>query len=125
MNETVLFGQGRQYKAIPRQKWEEHLAQAPKHDDPRHAFMTEEHKLVRNFVVRELPRLGKPMPANFIAESLRQPLGRVNTILVDLEKYLFFLVRNGQGAVTWAYPITVEETPHALIFSSGERLYAA
>jgi len=49
----------------------------------------------------------------------------VNTILVDLEKYLFFLVRNGQGEVTWAYPITVEKTPHALTFSSGERLYAA
>ena len=125
MKETVLFGQGRQYIEIPRQKWEEHLKQAPTHDDPRHAFMTDEHRQVRNFVVRELPRLGKPMPASFIAESLRQPLGRVNTILVDLEKYLFFLVRNGQGAVTWAYPITVEKTPHALTFSSGERLYAA
>jgi len=125
MKESVLFGQGRQYNEIPRQKWEEHLKQAPTHDDPRHAFMTDEHRQVRNFVVRELPRLGKPMPAGFIAESLKQPLGRVNTILVDLEKYLFFLVRNGQGEVTWAYPITVEKTPHALTFSSGERLYAA
>jgi hypothetical protein len=125
MNETVLFGQGRQYTAIPRQKWEGHLAQAPKHDDPRHAFMTEEHKLVRNFVVRELPRLGKPMPPDFIARSLGLALERVRAVLEDLEKHLFFLVRDEQGAVVWAYPVTVARTPHALTFSSGERLYAA
>jgi hypothetical protein len=125
MSETVLFGQGRQYVEIPRYKWEEHLSQVPGHDDPRHAFMTSTHHLVRNFVVRQLPRLGRPMPPAFIAQNLDLALDRVLPILDDLEQHLFFLVRDGQGAVIWAYPVTVAQTPHALAFSSGERLYAA
>jgi hypothetical protein len=49
----------------------------------------------------------------------------VKGILDELERNLFFLVRNAQGAVSWAYPVTVEPTPHQLRFHSGERLYAA
>jgi hypothetical protein len=125
MSETVLFGQGRQYIEIPRHKWEEHLSQVPGRDDPRHAFMTAEHHQVRNFVVRELPDLGQPMSPAFIAQKLGLPLDRLAPILDDLEQHLFFLVRDEQGAVIWAYPITVAQTTHALTFSTGERLYAA
>jgi len=49
----------------------------------------------------------------------------VKVILDDLESKLFFLVRNGQDAVAWAYPVTAEPTPHRLNFSTGERLYGA
>ena len=87
--------------------------------------MTGEHHRVRYFVVRELPRAGEPLQAQFIAESLNLSLARVNAILDELEKHLFFLVRNGQGAVSWAFPVTVESTPHELTFSTGERLYGA
>ncbi len=125
MSGSVLFGQGRHYTAVSRHKWEEHLSQVPAHDDPRHAFMTPAHRLVRNFVVRELPRLGQPMPPAFIAHHLDLSLERLLTILDDLEQHLFFLVRDNQGAVIWAYPVTVAHTPHALTFSTGERLYAA
>lgn len=125
MSETVLFGQGRQYIEIPRQKWEEHFSQVPGRDDPRHAFMTATHHQVRNFVVRELPRLGQPMPPAFIAQHLGLSLDVLIPVLDDLEQHLFFLVRDDQGAVVWAYPVAVAQTPHALTFSSGECLYAA
>ena len=46
-------------------------------------------------------------------------------ILDDLEKRMTFLYRNPQGCVTWAYPVTVDRTPHRVEFSSGEKLYAA
>jgi hypothetical protein len=52
-------------------------------------------------------------------------LEQVNLILAELQEKLFFLVRNEQGAVVWAYPVTVETTPHKLSFASGERLYGA
>jgi len=87
--------------------------------------MSEEHHRVRYFVVRELQSTGKPIQQEFISQSLKLSVGRVNTILDELESNLFFLVRNGQGAVTWAYPVTVEKTPHELTFSTGERLYGA
>jgi hypothetical protein len=50
---------------------------------------------------------------------------QVSLILDELEKNLFFLVRDEQGSVIWAYPVTVGPTPHRLSFNSGEKLYAA
>jgi hypothetical protein len=87
--------------------------------------MSGEHHLVRHFVVRELSSTGNPLQPEFISQSLKLPVVRVETILDELERNLFFLVRNSQGAVTWAFPVTVEKTPHELAFSTGERLYAA
>jgi len=49
----------------------------------------------------------------------------VNEILDDLEGNLFFLVRNERGHVSWAFPVTAEQTRHRLRFSTGERIYAA
>ncbi|HUW13905.1 MAG TPA: hypothetical protein VM537_29545 [Anaerolineae bacterium] len=125
MSESVLLGRGRQILRLPREMWEQHLAQVPEHSGDRHRFMTEEHQRVRYFVVRELPFRGRAIAPPEIAAALHLPQTRVETILDELERKLFFLFRDEQGAVSWAYPITVEPTPHHLSFSSGERLYAA
>jgi hypothetical protein len=87
--------------------------------------MTEEHHRIRNFVVTELPRAGEPLSPEFIAQALKLPLDQVVGILDDLEKHMSFLFRNEQGAVEWAYPVTVDQTPHRMTFSTGERVNAA
>ena len=125
MGESVLLGRGRQILELPWETWAQHLAQVPQHSGDRLRFMTEEHHRVRYFVVRELPLRGKAIAPQDVSEALRLPLVRVEIILDELERKLFFLFRDEQGAVSWAYPITVEPTPHHLSFSSGERLYAA
>ncbi len=125
MSETILLGRDRQISEIPRATWEEHLAQAPQHNRTRLSFMSEEHHQIRYFVVKELPNRGKPIEPEVISQSLQLPLVRVRTILNELERKLFFLVRNDQGAVSWAYPVTAEPTPHHLIFSTSEQLYGA
>ena len=125
MGESVLLGRGRQLLRLPREMWEQHLAQVPEHSAHRLRFMTEDSHRVRYFVVRELPLTGKPIAPEEISAALQMPLGRVEAILEELERQLFFLVRNERGAVVWAYPVTAEPTPHQLSFSSGERLYAA
>jgi len=125
MSEMILLGRGRQIIKIPRKEWEKHLSAVPQHSETRFGFMSEEHHLVRYFVVRELPRTGEPMQPEFISQKLEMPLARINAILDELERNLFFLVRNGQGAVSWAYSVTVDDTPHHLTFSTGEQLYAA
>jgi hypothetical protein len=125
MGESVLLGRGRQLLRLPREMWEQHLAQVPEHSGDRLRFMTEDFHRVRYFVVRELPLRGKAVAPQEISEALHLPLARVEDILEELERQLFFLVRNERGAVVWAYPVTVEPTPHQLSFSSGERLYAA
>lgn len=125
MNEKILLGRDQQIVEIPRAAWEQHLAQIPLHSQTRLNFMTDAHHQIRYFVVKELVNRQKPIEPEVISEKLKMPLERVNLILGELERKLFFLVRNEQGAVAWAYPVTVMTTPHRLVFSSGERLYGA
>lgn len=125
MKETILMIKDRKFFDLPRETWEGHLTQAPEDFAKILGFMTEEHHQVRYFVVRELPRIGKPIPPQLISEKLNIDLSRTIEILDDLEKNLFFLVRNDQGEVLWAFPVTADNTPHQLTFSTGERLNAA
>ena len=125
MNETILVGRDRDISSIPRQAWEERLAEAPERISARLDFMSSDHHLVRNHVVRELPRLGRPIRASEISHALGLPIPRTDQILTDLEERLFFLVRDHDGNVSWAFPVTVDDTGHHLIFSTGERLDAA
>lgn len=125
MGEYILFGQDCQISEIPRQMWEGHFAGAPDHSKHRLSFMSEDHHRVRYFVVRELPTHGAPIEPEMISRALQLPLEQVGVILDQLEKNLVFLVRDEKGAVAWAFPVTVQPTPHRLEFSSGEQTYAA
>jgi hypothetical protein len=125
MSGSVLIGQGREISSIPFQDWHAKLHHIPVNDNPRLVFMTGEHHKIRNFVVKELPRLGKPIPAEHISGEIGVSINRTIEILDELERNLFFLVRNPLGEVLWAFPVTAEKTPHQLLFKSGERLYAA
>jgi len=87
--------------------------------------MTGDHHRVREYVVLELPKVNAPIYPQQIAKSLDLNIDQVITLLDDLEKHMTFLFRNGEGAVTWAYPVTVAQTPHRIDFSSGEQIYAA
>jgi hypothetical protein len=60
-----------------------------------------------------------------MSEAFGLPLGRLNAILDDLEKNLFFLVRDAAGAVNWAFPVTTDRTPHRVRFPAGEQAFAA
>jgi hypothetical protein len=125
MDGKVLLGRGKQIIEVSEAKWKSHLTQDPEHSQERLRFMTEQHHQIRYFAVSELMNTGKPLSPRFISERLGIALERVEVILDELEKKLFFLARNEQGEVAWAYPVTVEPTPHRLNFSTGERLYGA
>jgi hypothetical protein len=89
------------------------------------AFITPEHRRVHHYTVRQLPFSKKPLPPSDIVRALNMEPDRVNEILDDLQEHMTFLFRNGRGEVVWAYPVTVEETPHLVTFSTGEQVYAA
>ena len=125
MDEIIFLGQEQQMHKVAQTMWKRHLAQIPEHGQARLRFMTDAHHQVRNYVVTELAIRQQPVGPKLICDILNLPFDQVKTILDELEQKLFFLVRNDQGAVTWAYPITIETTPHRLSFNSGERLYAA
>ena len=126
MKDVILIGRHDKIVEVPAERLRAHLAHARQHPSERLGFMTPEHHRVRNFAVLELPRnQGRPLKAGDIAERLQIPLATVETLLDDLQKHLFFLVLNPKGEVSWAFPVTAEETPHRLRFSNGEKIFAA
>ena len=125
MDNTLLTGIGRMMMKIPPFIWEKQIEKKKAKILKATAFMSVEHRKVHHYVVRELPRLGRPLPPDRMARELGLPLERVNTILKDLEEHLTFLYRNDKREVAWAYPVTVEKTPHRITFQTGEQLYAA
>ncbi len=125
MNDTVLAGRGRAVVRVSARDWLEHLVRTPEEVRGLLSFMSKDHRRVRRFVVLELARSGAPVAVESICRSLGLQAARALQLLEDLERQLFFLVRDAQGAVTWAFPVTVDRTPHHLAFSSGERLWAA
>ena len=118
--DSLLLGVWRYLVPIPRPIW-----QGQVRGDAELGFMSEEHHRVRDFSVLEIPRVGDPLTPEFIAQELSISRSRVVSILDDLEARMTFLFRNEQGAVTWAYPVTVDQTPHRVTYSSGEQIYAA
>jgi hypothetical protein len=124
MSDRLLLGVGRHMIPIPRIVWQRLIKANARKIQARLGFMSADHHRVRDFVVTELRRRAAPLPPGLIAEKLELATDRVSTILDELERHLTFLVRNAEGAVTWAFPVTVDETPHRARFTTGEELYS-
>ena len=125
MAEAVLVGKGPHFEEIPRDYWEKKVTIESQHIPAVLDFMTKDHHLVRNLVVKEIARLEKPVSPEGISAKLGMPQSMVTAIIDDLERNLFFLVRDARGDVSWAFPVTAEKTPHKLTFNTGERPHAA
>jgi hypothetical protein len=125
MKNKFMIGFWRYMVSVPPFLWEKEISKAKKKFEKEFGFMSEEHRLVHHFVVRQLPYAGRPLSPEVVAHKLNLSVGQVNVILDDLEKHMTFLFRNSQGEVVWAYPVTVEETQHHVTFNTGEELYAA
>ena len=89
------------------------------------AELSDDHRRLHRLLVTELPRAGAPLLPEAVAERLDLPPSTVSEMFDDLGARKALIARDDQGAVTWAYPITVEHTRHRITFRSGERLYAA
>lgn len=125
MSRTLLIGDGREIRRVPDDGFLQAMKRIPARMASRLAFMTQDHHTVRNFVVREMPRRRGPLPPRDIANATGLGLRNVSELLSDLERRLFFLVRDTDGNVSWAFPVTTVVTPHKLRFSTGESIFGA
>ncbi len=125
MNNKLMMGLWKYMINVPPFLWEKQIAKGKKKYADHLTFMSEDHRLVHHFVVRELPLAGKPLSNEFIANALNIPIQRTISILDDLESHMTFIFRNAAGSVIWAYPVTVEKTPHRVTFQTVEQIYAA
>ncbi len=110
---------------VPPFMWSMQIEKGKRSFERSYGRLSEEQRMVHHFAVKELPYAGKPLSPDVISKRMGIPVDQITDILDDLEKRMTFLFRNNKGAVTWAYPVTVEKTPHKITFSTGEQLYAA
>jgi hypothetical protein len=125
MRNKLMAGVWRYILGVPPFLWEKQVERAVDKVQRSTGFMSAEHRLVHHYVVRELPRYGRPIPPDLVARELALTPERTAEILEELEKHLTFVCTDNEGQVVWAYPVTVEKTPHTATFNSGEQLYAA
>jgi hypothetical protein len=125
MDNKLLLGLGRWMLPIPAALWQRGVARDARHLGASLGFMSPEHHWVRNLAVREIMRTGQALAAPVISQVLGLTPARTEEILEDLERRMTFLFRDAQGAVSWAYPVTAEETPHRVEFETGEQVHAA
>jgi len=111
--------------SLPTVEWKELVLSAIERGRKRLDFMSQDHHSIRRTAVTELIRTRQTVSPEALAHRLAIPVPRTIEILDELERHLFFLVRNSSGAVSWAFPVTIDKTPHKLTFSTGERLYGA
>jgi hypothetical protein len=119
MRKYVLFGIGRLVIPVPRFVFMHEV------NKTRPVTLPDDHHRVRDFAVKEIPVVGKPLAPTYIGESLGLAQDRLASILDELEKGMTFLWRGDGENVTWAYPVTVDETPHRYTFNTGETGNAA
>ncbi len=125
MRNTLMLGLWRYIINVPPSLWQKQIAKGKRKFEKEHGSLSEEYRLIHHFVVRELPRNGMPLSPEFISGELGLSAYRVKIALDYLEKRMTFLYRNRKGEVVWAYPVTVDKTPHRITFNTGEKLYAA
>lgn len=125
MSSDILVGVGRDVRSVPDVGFVKSVKSLPARMKSRLAFMSSDHHIVRDFVVRELPRQDRPLSPLRIAQTTSLTLQTVAAVLTELERNLFFLVRDPEGNVSWAFPVTTSRTPHRLTFSTGEKIFGA
>lgn len=124
MSSRILLGLGRHMIPIPRWIWRRAMQANGRRLGASVRFMSDDHHRVRDFAVTELARTGAPLSPERIAEALALALPRVTELLDDLEAHLTFVYRSRGRDVTWAYPVTVDATPHHAAFTTGEEAFS-
>ena len=124
MQDALRIGVGPFMLPVPSFLWQRAVEADGKRMRGRLHFMSEIHHRVRDFAVQELARTGTPAPVTEVAESLGLDLATTTQLIEDLERNLTFLYRTQPDAVTWAYPVTCEDTGHRVHFDTGEDAFS-
>jgi len=125
VSDSLLIRRKRRMSRIPPAIWKHNVRSEAKRAGARLEFMGSAHHRVRTFVVTELPRAQQSLSPETIAAGVGLKTRRVRGILDELETQLTFLYRRDGRNVDWAYPVTLEETPHRVTLDSGERFFGA
>ena len=88
-------------------------------------LLSEEERRVHYFVVKKMAVAKEPITAELVGEELDMPLERVEKTIDKLESLKTFLYRSDGKGISWAYPLSLENTGHKMTVSTGEEFFAA
>jgi hypothetical protein len=88
-------------------------------------LLSEEERHVHYFVVKKMAVAKEPITAELVSEELGIEVNRVEEIIDKLEGMKTFLYRSDSKGITWAYPLSFDNTGHEISASTGERFFAA
>ena len=80
---------------------------------------------VHHLAVQHLPESTEPLSPARLVELSGLPEDTVARTLRELHELLGFVAIDTTSSVVWAYPLTVDSSPHHLAFETGERMSAA
>ena len=87
--------------------------------------LSEEERKVHHFIVMKMAVVKKPISTALIANELWMPKDRVQQIINKLESLKTFIYRADGEGISWAYPLSLENTGFRMTASSGEQFFAA
>jgi len=125
MKDNIYLGMGGLFIPIPSFIWRRLVAKTASDAEDNLNFMSADHHKVRDFVVTQIPQVDGPISVGTIAENLDMRVEDAKRIIDELERGMTFLYRSRPEGVTWAYPVTVDSTPHRVTFNSGVQTFAA
>ena len=125
MKDKIYLGVGHYFIPIPSFIWRRLVAKTANDAEGNLNFMSADHHKVRDFVVTQIPQIDGPISTATIAENLDMRVEDAKRIIDELERGMTFLYRSRPEGVTWAYPVTVDSTPHRVTFNSGVQTFAA
>ena len=124
MFERVLLGVGRRMVPVPEVLFRP-MVQRDAKKLARRSPLEPDERRVQHFAVREIPRRHEAISPEVFAAELDLSLDQVSQILDELERRMTFLCRRGGEDVSWAYPVTADETPHQVRIDGGAAFSAA
>lgn len=125
VDDNVLIGLKDDLVTIPFSDVKSEMKKGLKKAEDRVKLFSEEKRKIHHFIVKNLPILREPISPDLISQELQIPLNSVIKIVTELEEGKTFIYRNNSENINWAYPVTVDTTPHKIYFSTGEQVNAA
>jgi len=121
----MLMGIGRFMIPIPQVISNKGLEKGASGARAKAKLLSEEERHVLYFVVKKMAVAKEPITAELVSEELGIEVNRVEEIIDKLEGMKTFLYRSDSKGITWAYPLSFDNTGHEISASTGERFFAA
>jgi hypothetical protein len=124
MHKGELLGFSRWTLSVPSLFRERQMAAVIQDFDRGLRGLTDDHRLVHRLLVLWLIKTKRPAEIIEVAEKMKLTIDRAAEIIAGLDRNTGLLRRNTDGAVTGAYPVTLDKERGRLVLSTGDEVGA-